>query len=268
MAPPVVPTPARRLNFLGLPAPAREPIEVFAALGLEVNGFFPEGASLDHWRSISQAAVTFVVDRTMFPRLARRLGGYGQEVVDTQLPVGIEATENFYRHVAQTFDCTPRLDAVLGARLGAARAQAATFREAYGGVKLGMAIRMLNTYQVDRLVQDGMGDVSHLRELGFDVHLFIQGPLEEGPRFEARLRDKGVDLPVQAFPGPWRLADYLREAQCQVCYVPDSSRNLVRRAGIPMISSRSLHPWLSGVKHNLAVLSDLVLQARSMGRAP
>jgi hypothetical protein len=233
-------------------------------MGLEVNGFFPEGASLRHWRAISQASMTFAVDRTIFPRLMRRLDKMGQSVVDTQLPVGLEATLDFYRRIAEAFSCEASLDAAVRERAEAAKRDVAAFRSAFGGVKLGMAIRMLNTYQVDRLVQDGMGDVAHLRELGFDVHLFIQGPLEEGPRFEKRLRDRGVALPVPAFPGPWRLADYLKEAGCEVCYVPDSSRNLVRRAGIPMISSRSLHPWLEGISHNLSVLEDLVRQGRAV----
>jgi hypothetical protein len=265
LAAPVEPDPARRLNLLGLPGLAREPVEVLAALGLQVNGFFPHGASLDHWQSIARASTTFAVDRTVYPRLVKRLRALGQEVHDVRLPIGLAATEAFYREIAARFGAEGALEEAIGPRLVTARAAVEAFRSEHGGLKLGMAMRMLNTYQVDRLVQDGLGDVDHLRELGFDVHLFIQGPPEEGPKFEERLRERGVNLPVQAFPGPWVLAEFLQRAGCAVCHVPDSSRNLVRRAGIPMISSRALQPWLSGIEQNLGVLTDLVGQGRAPG---
>ena len=43
-----------------------------------------------------------------------------------------------------------------------------------------------------------------------------------------------------------------------LAYAPDSTLNLLRRAGIPSIPSRVLAPWLEGVAHNLTLLEQLV----------
>jgi hypothetical protein len=253
----------RRLNLVGLPEPDLEPVEVLGDLGLTVNGFYPHGASLEAWRSIGRAEATFAVDVDVWPRFARRLTeDHRQDLASVALPIGVGATERFYRTVAARFGAEDRVAAALGERLERARADVAAFRATHGGARLGMAIRMLNTFQVDRIAQEGLGELEHLRECGFAVTLLVQGPAEEGPRFEARLRDRGVDVPVRTFPGPFGLGEALASGGYDAALVPDSSRNTARRAGLPMISSRSLRPWLSGVGPNLRVLADLVDQAR------
>lgn len=265
---PVAPDRALRLNFLGLPAPAREPVEVLGALGLSVNGFYPHGATLEHWRAVSQAEVTFAVDPGVFPRLVKRLEGqHGQRVEGVSLPIGVAATVRFYATLAASFGRQAALEDALAERTAAAHAKVAAFKASFGGVRMGMAIRMLNTFQVDRLVQDGLGDLEHLLELGFVVTLLVQGPPEEGEKFEARLRARGVQVDVGTFAGPFELGERLARDGYEVCHVPDSSRNLVRRAGLPMISSRALHPWLDGIDHNLGVLTALVEEGRRMGAA-
>lgn len=262
---PTSPGRARRVNLLGLPAAALEPVEVLSALGIAVNGFYPHGATLDAWRSIRRAEVSFAVDARVWPRLARRLSEeHGQELLSVPLPVGLGATERFYRSIAERFDAEDALDGVLASRLDDAHARLDAFRRTHGGARLGMAIRMLNTFQVDRMVQEGLGDLEHLREAGFDVTLLVQGPPEEGPRFASRLRDRGVDVPVQPFAGPFELGEKLAAGGFDVACVPDSSRNMIRRAGLPMISSRALRPWLGGIASNLDVLVDLVEQGRAM----
>ncbi|MCB9680466.1 MAG: hypothetical protein H6733_03270 [Alphaproteobacteria bacterium] len=258
------PAGARRVNLLGLPDAAREPLDVAAALGLTVNGFYPHGADLDAWQAVRHADVTVAVDQRVFPRLTRALAdGYGQRVVDVPLPIGVQATRAFHAAVAEAFGLADRVDAVLGERLTTAHAQVVQFRRDFGGARLAQAIRVLNTSAVDRLVQDGLGELSHLQELGFDVTLMIQGPPEEGPRFVERLRARGVDLPAVPFGGPYDFGKELERGGFDVVIASDSYRNTTRRAGLPFLASRSLHPWLEGVSHNLAVLGDLVAQGRA-----
>lgn len=255
----------RRVNLLGLPDAHPEPLAVLGGLGVVANGFFPHGASLDHWRSIGHAEAAYTVDASVFPQLSERLReGYGQRVVDVQLPIGVAATERFYATIADDLGLTDALEAAIApVRAGGAAAVEAA-RSEIQGARLGMTIRMLNTYQVDRVVQMGLGDLEHLREVGFDVTLLVQGPLEEGPKFEASLRAAGVDVPCITFPGPFVLGDLLRDEGFDVAIVPDSSRNTARRVGIPMLAARSLQPWFAGVEANVGVLVDLVRQGRAI----
>ena len=262
---PVVHARARRVNLLGLPAASEEVLEVLGAIDLSVNGFYPQGATFDSWRSIAFAEVAFAVDAGVLPKLTARLQtDHQQPVVDVDLPIGLASTARFYRSVAARFGESDRLEAALGDRLADATAKVEAFRARYGGARLGMAIRMLNTHTLDRFVLDGLGDLSHLQECGFEVTLLVQGPPEEAPKFAERLRARGVTVDVASFAGPFELGDKLAAGGFDAAHVPDSSRNVARRAGLPMMSSRALQPWLSGLDANLAKLGDLVRQARTM----
>jgi len=255
---------APTVNVLGLPGPARELVEVLSELDVGVHGFFPQGATLTQWRSMGASDVAVAVDKRVYKKLVQRLEGpLEQPVIDVGLPIGLAACEGFYGAIGAGVGRHEQMAQVLHARRVAAHAQIAAWREAHGGVKLGMAIRMLNTYQMDRIVLDGLGELSHLLELGFNVTLFVQGPLEEGPRFAERLRTTwNLDLPVVPFEGPWALPDALLAHGMEVAHAPDSSRSTIRRAGLPVIASRSLKPWFSGLSHNLRALADLVAQRR------
>lgn len=254
---------ARRVNLLGLPAAHPEPVAVLGAVGVDVGGFLPHGASLGDWRRVGAAAATAAVDARLWPRLTARLAeAHGQPLLDVPLPVGVEATMAFYRTVGEALGVAAALEAHLEAPRAAAQARVEAWRARHGGARCAMAIRVLNTAMVDRIAMDGLGDLAHLQELGFEVELLVQGPPEEGPRFAERIRERGVALPVRTFGGPFELGAFLSDGGYDVCYVPDSNRNIAARAGLPMISSRSLQPWLAGVDDNLATLAGLVQAGR------
>jgi hypothetical protein len=238
-------------------------MEILESLGLQINGFFPHGASLGQWRSVSQAKATFIADVGSVPRLAARLSeDYGQDVVEIPLPIGLSQTVRFYEAIAGTFDCASELETVIALRLEAGRAQLAALREEVGGTPMAMAIRMLNTYRADQLAYDGLGDFAFLKEAGFELTLFVQGPPEEADKFEASLRARGIQAPVVVFPGPWKLAEAMVDAGIQVACAPDSSHNTISRAGIPMLAARTLEPYFSGIKHNVELLRQLLAEAR------
>lgn len=261
------PTPlARRLNLVGLPESdgVPEPVAIAGALGLEVNGVYPFGASSSEWRAIRHAAAAFMVDASMLPRLRRRLESFGQAIVDLPMPVGLGPTRACYADIAKTFGVEGELDRVLADRIAPIEAAIARSKSRIGGTRMAVAIRMLNTYRADQLAFEGLGDLGALVEAGLDVTLLVQGPPEEASRaaFAKSLSARGITLPFEIFAGPFAFGEALQRGRYDVCYASDSSRQAARDAGVPMISARGLAPYLEGVVPNLELLARLVGEAR------
>ncbi|MCA9572453.1 MAG: hypothetical protein KC656_31655, partial [Myxococcales bacterium] len=141
--------------FLGLPdrrdlgGYVAEWDDLLAEAGLTSLGDFPYGATLDDWRAITHAKAVFVVDRGNYPKTVSALEAAGVTVIDVPLPVGLEATERFYRTIGETYGVTEALEAALVASRARAEAAVAAFREAHGGLRMAMGLRMLNNYRTD-----------------------------------------------------------------------------------------------------------------------
>lgn len=246
-----------RINLVGAPnrrGAIGEARAVLGAAGVEVNGSYPEGAALPDWRGISHAMDAFVVDPGMFPRLVETLAEQGQRVHEVPLPIGLGPTLALYGAVAQALGVS--VDAAVEPLLDAARRAIEAFRRDHGGLRLAVALRMLNNYSAQALAYDGLGELAALQELGFEVELLVQGPPEPAALAAVgeRLRARGCDLPYRAFPGPFALAQVLREGRFQACILADSSAEAARQAGLPMLPTGSLSPWLRGVPRSVELL--------------
>lgn len=245
-------------NLLGVPPEGlREVREVLTALGVPINGVYPNGTSLEAWQQITSADHTFAVDPSMYPKLGRVLEQAGQPVHEVPMPVGPEGSRAFYRAIAEVFGRAEALDAVLAEREAAHQEALDALRRRAEGVRLGFCIRMLNAHRTERLAHDGLGDLPFLRSLGFDVHIFIQGPPEEGPRkqFAKQLDEQGFgDLPFDVFMGPWKLSEALASHGMQLAVMSEVVRNEVEGAGVIVIPSGSMRPFYQGIGSNLAVL--------------
>ena len=256
------PAPLPSCNLVGLPrhqVDRSELAEALEAAGIRLGELLPEDASLDAWRRVSWAGVTLVVDRSLYPQLVETLEqDHGRSTLEVPLPTGLRQTRRFYRVLGERFGVTERLTEVLSARDARARAARERFRKRASGLRLALGLRMLNNYRADQLAYGGLGDAEALRELGFDITLLIQGPREAAPRFEALLEAAGCALPYQVFPSPWNLAPLLAEGGFDVAYLADHSREEARKAGVPMIESRSLRPLYAGIEPNLDHLAELL----------
>jgi hypothetical protein len=256
------PAPPPSCNLLGLPrrqADRSELAEALAAAGIRLGERLPEDASLDAWRRVSWADVTLVVDRSLYPQLVKTLEqDHGLSTLEVPLPTGLRQTRRFYQLLGDHFGVTERLTEVLSAHDARARAARERFRKRARGLRLALGLRMLNNYRADQLAYGGLGDAEALRELGFDITLLIQGPRKAAPRFEALLEAAGCALPYQIFPSPWNLAPLLAEGGYDVAYLADHSREEARKAGVPMIESRSLRPLYAGIEPNLEQLAELL----------
>ena len=102
-----------------------------------------------------------------------------------------------------------------------------------------------------------------LAELGFDLTLMVQGPPDKAPKFQAMFDRRGVEHPFEVFPEPWNLSEHLGGGRFDVAYLADHCRGECRKAGVPMIVSRELEPYYSGVGSNLEHLDRLLRQTLS-----
>ena len=258
---PAPPSVAGRLSLFGMPergALGPETRALLEGAGITIHGLYPDTAGLDGWRSVSHAEASAVVDADASPRLVATLERQGSAVREIPLPIGVQQSVAALETIGEAIGVSDALASVLAPARDEANRRLEAFRASHDATRLGMAIRMLNTYRSDQLAHDGLGDLPFLLECGFDVTLFIQGPPEEAPRFEETLRAMDVHCPVRVFPGPFQLVEHFNAEGIALAYAPDSTLNLLRRAGIPSIPSRVLAPWLEGVAHNLTLLEQLV----------
>ena len=236
-----------------------EALRVLFEAGVVVAGIFPEGAHLRQWRRISHARLNVVVDRGLYPRLLERLErGYGMETLEVPLPIGLSQTERFYALVGERLGLAEALRSARQAHREAAEAAVESFRRRARGLRLALGLRMLNNYEADQLAYGGMGDLMAFEELGFDITLLVQGPPEAAGRFALMLETLGCKLPMQVFSSPWSLAPLLAEGGFEVAYLADHAAEEARKAKVPMMVSRSLEPFFSGVAPNLERLGELL----------
>ena len=250
--------------FLGMPSggPMSEGRRALESSGVRFRGSFPEGASMDDWRAMGRSRHCFASDLAMFPKLVKRLEDRGQRVIETPMPFGLRASEAFYRVIDQALGERDIL-AGLRSELTAAQDAVAEFRAAYTGKRLGLTLRMRNTYRSDVIAQDGLGQLDAFLELGFDVTLLIQGAPDPDvvDATAALLAARGVALPFQMFPGPFQLREFLEAGRYDLACVADHGLQAARLAGTPAIDTVAMQPFLGAVPRNLARIRALLEQS-------
>lgn len=261
--------PAACCNLIGLPEPRdrhSELEEVLEGAGIQVNGLYPGGATLEDWRGISHADTSLVADLRLYPRLVELLrSAYGLAVTEVPLPIGLGQTRRFYRRLGEATGRLAAVEARIAPLETAAAERVAALAARARGLRLALGLRMLNNYRADQLAYDGLGDVEALAELGFEITLLVQGAPEEEARLGELLERLGCDRPFHVFPSPWELAPILREGGFDLAYLADHAREEALAAGIPMIESRDLLPFFAGIGPNLDALEALL---RAAGRSP
>ncbi|MFM2160592.1 MAG: hypothetical protein RLZZ383_104 [Pseudomonadota bacterium] len=255
--------------LLGLPrvrydgdTTAPEHVRVLQAAGLRLLGNYPQATSLDQWRWITWARNGFVADRSLYPKLVRRLEAAGQAIHEVPLPIGIRQSLEVYRLFGEATGRAEAIASVVAPLAEAAERALAEFRARYGGLRMAYAIRMNNNYDADELAYQGLGDFFALDELGLEMTLLVQGPPDKRDRFEKMFERRGIRLPFEMFLEPWVMADLLQAGGYDVAYLADHCRNEATKAGVPMIPTRTLEPWLDGAVRNLQRFDHLLRELR------
>lgn len=254
-------------NLIGMPEWAEESPEtneVFRAVGITLNGMYPNATAWSTWRRIGGAQKSFVVDMQSTPKLVKKLESLEQGVLEIPLPIGAQQTTQFYATIADAFGVASDMDEFLSLRKERAEQAIATFRDSFRGTPIALTLRMLNTYRSDQLAYGGLGDFAFLEECGLHVSLFIQGPPEEHDRFASTLLNQyGVSNPVHVFPGPWVLGSHLRDRGFRQAIAPDSCTATLRNDGVSVIPSRTFAPFYAGIESSLRSLTRLFTEESS-----
>jgi nitrogenase molybdenum-iron protein alpha/beta subunit len=250
---------SQTINLLGLPTrygrDQQSWTEPFAAMGLRPR-LFPEGSTLNDWRSMGLAPVTYVLDRRLYPRLVALLEEAGSQVVDIPLPIGVHDTLQLFERVAGHSKVEGDWKAILNNEREQAEERIAAFKSRNQGLRLALGLRMLNNYTSDSIAFAGMAEYEFWSELGFDITLLLQGPVEKAPRFAEMMSKLGYNHPFEMFPEPWTLAGHLGPNRFDLAYLPDHCRAEANKAAVPMITSQRLLPWFDGVAHNIELIES------------
>jgi nitrogenase molybdenum-iron protein alpha/beta subunit len=256
-----------RLNLIGFPGGAKvfaEPRELLQRVGITVNGVYPHAAGFDCWRNIANASLNAVVDSGMYPKLMRRLRDRDQAIINVPFPVGLEATRSFYTLLIESLHGEGAAQELVAGYTERLSREVDRFRSDFKGIKFAYAVRMKNTYSIANVAYDGLGFLSALLELGFEVELLIQGAPDADAQqaYAKRLEQRGVSLPFHVFSSPPEVIDILRNGGYRLTYLSDSSHSEARQAGVVAFGERTFHPFFSGVPKTILGLRRLLRTVR------
>ena len=243
--------------LVGMPVSRLGATEIEALMtrtSLELLASFPNGATLSDWARLPHCRNIVVSDRGMFPRLLGRLARAGCTITESPLPFGLAQTTRVHRDLLGLDD--DQGGDPLAEQRARASARIAAFRARWEGTPMALTIRMHNSTQFDMVARGGLGHVGLFTELGLDVTLLIQGSPDPSMRsvWSGLLRDHGLDLAFDVFPGPYAVGECIGRGQYRLVCVADWVHQEVARTGVPTVFSHQMRPWLNGVESNLGVI--------------
>lgn len=259
------------VNLVGLPGkrPRRravpEVVDLLHDAGLHVVANYPHASSLADWQAIGWARNSFIADRSLYPKLVESLQERGQNVSDIPLPIGLEQSVDMYAAIGDATGRRATLDAVIAPFVAEAQEHVTRFRKRFGGMRVAYGLRMANNYEADLLAYNGLGEHRFLEELGLDVTLLVQGPPDKRDRFAKMFQRRGLEIPFEMFLEPWVIHDVLGRGKYDITILADHCRNEAEKAGVPMIPTRSLDPYLESVGFNVQYLENAINSATSRG---
>lgn len=255
---------SRCFNLLGLPrlrssGMLSEMDRILQQVGLHKVGNYPSDCSLDDWQAITFASATFILDRSLYPRLINVLEDAGQDCIEVPLPVGVEQTLAFYRAIGKAFDLEEAIMEAVQPMAEEARKKVNAFKAQYGGKRLAFGMRMNNNYASDQLAHQGLGDYHHMLELGFNPTLLVQGPPEKKERFKRMFETRGIQHDFHMFSEPWTISEHIDGDRYDLAYLADHCRAEARKAGVPLLVNRGLVPFFEGIDYNLRHVEQILL---------
>ena len=263
--------PARAFSLIGMPRQTSNPsvapeyIRVIRDVGLELISVLPYNARFRDWRALSFGKACFVADRSLYPRTVNVMEDRGMLVQDVPLPIGVRQTTEFYRVLGRAFGCEEAIMERIEPERAAAQALIDAFAARHDGLHVALGLRMLNNYEPDQIAYQGLGDYDAFAELGFNLHLMVQGEGERADRFKQLYESRGITHPFEMFPEPWSLSEHLTGRGFDVAYLADHCKAEARKAGVPMIVSRGFEPFFGGVAANLDYLERNLRQVLRPG---
>lgn len=262
---------SKRVNLVGIGMDRREKAEiskVLGAMGLQINAVLDERAELDDFLAVGNAGFNIHPGPHMLLDLSEQCASrLGIRSVEVPLPYGIEATDRFYRAIGDACGVpTDQVSAATATLRESAEQVRATFTAAmkrqFGDRKpaLGYNIGSVRSFDLRRIALEELGELPMIRELGFDVRLFIQGPQHAAnwDRTAGVLTELGVNLPFILFPDPGLLVHFLRDEaeRPDVFYGARFMGDQLLQVNVPLVHHRETRMGYGGLAANCQLLQS------------
>ena len=252
----------KRVNLVGISLSPGERAELeagFTALGLTLNTTLNERAALDDFLRAADAEFLIHPGPDMLVGLRKiAVDQWQQTAIEVPLPIGVQATERFWRTIAEAtgVDVTPVLESVDHQK---AQAVLEKFRQQFADRTLRCAynIGSVRSFDLRRIAQEELGDLGLLDEAGLTSSLFIQGPQDEQnwQRVGKVLHALGVERPFCLFPATSSLRQLLPRGDFEVFYGADFLRDQLSQRGIPLLPHGEIGLGWRQVPRALAALT-------------
>ena len=253
----------RRINLVGISLQAGEQAELaagFAALGLTLNTVLNERAGLEDFLGAADAAWLVHPGPGMLVGL-RKIAqeAWQQAAVEVPLPIGVAATDAFWRTLAAATGTDPASLLAQPERQAAVTA-VAEFRARWAHKPLRVAynIGSVRSFDLRRIAQEELAELALFDELGFQSAIFIQGPQDETNRQRVAhvLRDLGIERPFCLFPATSSLRQMLPRGAFDLFYGAGFLRDQLSQRGIPLLKHGDVGLGWREVPRALAALDD------------
>ena len=253
----------RRVNLVGIgmnPAEEAELREGLGALGLEVNVVLNERSELSAFRAVPDARFNIHPG----PHMLEAFDGQCQKdfsmtAIEVPLPIGVAATDRFFATVARAVGIDESGPATLSPRRDAAVAAVASFRErtAAGRLRLGYNIGSVRSFDLRRIALEETGELPLFEELGFAIHLYIQGPADADnvARTAGVLGELGIAHPFTIFRDPGGLGRVLGPGQLDLFFGVDFLRLELERVSAPLLDQHEVRLGYDGAVRSIDAMA-------------
>jgi nitrogenase molybdenum-iron protein alpha chain len=259
---------ARTVNLVGMDfyeGEREEITEVLEAMGITVGVALNNDAHLDDFLAMPRAGFNVHPGPNMLLDFDKSCAErFGMCAIEVPLPFGVEATDRFYRTIADALGVPEgKRDEVLAARRQPGVDAIAAFRRAHadklerpGGLKLAYNIGSVRSFDLRIIALEELGQRPFFAELGFSFKLLIQGPShdENAERTGEVLRELGIDDPYVMFPAPGKLTSHLRRGECDAFFGTDFMRNELSKIALPFVHNNRICMGYDQVALNVAYI--------------
>ena len=206
-------------------------------IGIRVHASLPTGATLQDWYGMRKASHSFVVDKTLFPRLFSALKLLGQEIHEVPIPIGWEACRKSFLHIATICGRREEAELLLGQITQQVQQKHVYYQKIFSQKKVALVTRMRNSYRIDSISRHGLGIYDAFVELGMDITILIQGARDQKIQesYRTQLQEKGIDAPFLVFDSPFSLTALLQKERFDMICVNDQGRICAEEARTPHI---------------------------------
>ncbi len=251
----------RRVNLVGLSVQPDEREELdagFAALGLTLNTVLNERAGLDDFLRAADAGWLIHPGPDMLVGLRKvALDQWQQASIEVPLPVGLAATDRFWQAIASATERPSSAVLALPGRQAAVDAIAG-FRARWAGKPLRAAYNVgsVRSFDLRRIAQEELGELTLFDDLGFTSAIFVQGPQDEAnwQRVARVLNDLQVDRPFCIFPATSSLRQMISRKNYELFYGAGFLRDQLSQRGIPLLQHGDIRLGWQQVPRVLATI--------------